>query len=138
MATGFSIPVQTNASGGMATSSGDEQDTNVLMLALASTDNDNAFQQDEALGEAMIFDINDPGARAPVLARLRKVFQRFERLKRFKLKEDTIRWIENEDDGELILIFKYVALESDKIQDFSKTYTSASYGSNAGALGSTP
>ena len=60
----------------MRIASGSEQDTNVLMLALASDDTENGFQQGQGLGIEMIFDINDPAARADILASLRRVFGR--------------------------------------------------------------
>jgi len=77
----------------------------------------------------MIFDINDPASRAEILASLRRVFGRFERLKRFKLLENTIRWQDGEP-GEAILHCKYIALETDKVEDFSKAYFSSESGSS--------
>jgi len=130
MASGISIPMRPSASGGMARASGNEQDTNILMLALASDDNENSFQQNQGLGVSMIFDIADPQARADILAQLRRVFARFERLKRFKLLEQTIRWIDDPaNPGETVLACKYIALESDSLQDFDKKY----YAANSGA-----
>lgn len=132
MASGISIPLRPGASGGMARASGNEQDTNILMLALASDDNENSFQQGNGLGISMIFDISDPQARADILAQLRRVFSRFERLKRFKLLENTIRWIDDpKNPGETILACKYIALETDKLEDFSKTYYAAGSGSGS-------
>jgi hypothetical protein len=69
-------------------------------------------------------------ARADILAQLRRVFARFERLKRFKLLENTIRWVDDPTKpGETVLACKYIALESDRIQDFDKTYFSSNSGS---------
>ncbi len=116
----------------MHIASGSEQDTNVLMLALASDDNENGFQQGEGLGIEMIFDINDPAARADILAKLRRVFARFERAKRFKLLENTIRW-QDGAPGESVLACKYIALETDKVEDFTKSY----YSNESGASNST-
>ncbi len=118
----------------MRRAEGNEQDTNVLMLALASDDNDNSFQQGNGLGVSMIFDINDPQARADILAQLRRVFGRFERLKRFKLLENTIRWIDDPNvEGQTVLACKYIALETEKVEDFQKSY----FSSNSGAGGDT-
>lgn len=134
MASGINIPMRAGASGGMSRAEGNEQDQNVLFLALASDDNENSFQQGNGLGISMIFDINDPQARADILAQLRRVFGRFERLKRFKLLENTIRWIDDPSkEGETILACKYIALESDSVEDFQKSYFSA----NSGAGGDT-
>jgi hypothetical protein len=129
MASGIGIPIKANPGGGMRQASGNEQDTNVLMLALASDDNENGFQQGGGLGSAMIFDISDPQARADILASLRRVFARFERLKRFKLLENTIRWIDDETKpGETVLACKYIALETDRVEDFAKNYYAAGSG----------
>lgn len=118
----------------MRRAEGNEQDTNVLMLALASDDNDNSFQQGNGLGVSMIFDINDPQARADILAQLRRVFGRFERLKRFKLLENTIRWIDDPNvEGQTVLACKYIALETERVEDFQKSY----FSSNSGAGGDT-
>lgn len=114
----------------MATAAGNEQDNNILMLALASDDNENSFQQGNGLGQSMVFDIDDPSARADILSHIRRVFARFERLKRFKLLENSIRWIDNETPGEKVLAFKYISLESDEVRDFDKKYYAA--GSGAG------
>ena len=74
MSTGLSIPFKPSPSGGIALSSGDEQDWNVISLALTSDENENSFQQGEGLGQAHIFDINDPEGRASILSRLRRVW----------------------------------------------------------------
>ncbi len=130
MASGINIPMRPNPSGGLSRASGNEQDTNVLMLALASDDNENGFQQGRGLGISMIFDIADPQARADILAQLRRVFARFERLKRFKLLENTIRWIDDKSKpGETVLACKYIALEVDRVQDFQKSYFASGSGS---------
>lgn len=132
MASGIGVPIKVSPGGGMRQASGNEQDTNMLMLALASDDNENSFQQDGGLGSAMIFDISDPQARADILASLRRVFARFERLKRFKLLEHTIRWIDDPTKpGETVLACKYIALETDKAEDFSKTYYAGNSGANS-------
>src|SRR5438445_220529 len=118
MATGFAIPPRANATGGVALSSGDEQDLSIIALALGADENDNSFQQDTGLGDEMIFDIADPLAEAVILGRLRRVFAMFQRLKRFKLLEETVRFTQL--DGDTILSFKYLSMETDaQPQDFS-------------------
>ncbi len=134
MPTGLSLPIRANPSGGLAKVSGDEQDQKVIALALLSDDNENSFQQNNGLGISMVFDIQDPNARAEILMNLRRVFQRFERLKRFKLKENTIQWTDDNDkEGVAVLSFKYIALESDSEKDFSKRYFSADSGAGGTA-----
>ena len=112
-----------NASGGMATATGSEQDGNVIALALAATDNENAFQQHEDVGTPSIFDIKDSGTQAAILGRVRRVFERFERLKRFKLLEETLEWRNGPEESDLVLYFKYVALEADEVRDYSQSFT---------------
>jgi hypothetical protein len=132
MPTGLALPVRANGSGGFLLASGNDQDSNVIKLALADTSNENAFQQNIGLGLSMIFDINDPGSRASVIARLRSVFKRFERLKRFKLLENTLDWSDRE--GETVLAFKYINLETDEVQNFQRNFL----GSDAGSGGDSP
>lgn len=127
MATGISFPVRANNKGGLRLSSGDEQDWNIIALALLSDHNENAFAQNLGLGTPGVFDVADPGMRALVLGRLRDVFRRFEALKRFKLREDTIRWTES-GNGITELSFKYVALEADEEREFLKKFNSPQAG----------
>ena len=131
MATGLSIPIRVSTSGGFRLASGDEQDSAMIAMALLSDENENAFAQGIGLGNAMVFDISDPLSRATILASLRRVFERFERLKRFKLRENTIKW--DEADGELILSFKYVSLEADEERDFRRKFMSGDYGAGGDA-----
>lgn len=109
-----------NAQGRTATVSGEDQDRKIIRAALGDNDNNNAFQQDPGLGADMVFDINDPVTRGIILRRLRLVFQDFERQKRYRLQEDTIKWAE--DGGELILEFNYLNLESDKPESFTQRF----------------
>lgn len=111
MATGLAIPPRANKLGGVALSSGEDQDKAIIGLALASNENENYFLEDSGIGDDMIFDISDPLAQADILGRLRKVFNTFTRLKRFKLLEDTIAWTRK--DGDMILSFKYLTMETD-------------------------
>lgn len=121
MPRGFAMPVRVAPWGGLLLVEGDENDAKIISLALASDDNENAFQQDIGLGEAMVFDISDAQLRGGIMGRVRSIFRRFEAQKRYRLLSETLRWTEG--DGELTLTFKYHNLESDEIKDFSKTYT---------------
>ena len=122
MATGLTIPVSVSPSGGFAVSSGSTHDSDIIRSALGSDDNENSFQQELGLGEKAIFDINDELSRASIVTRLRAIFARFETLKRYKLLENTIGWIDQE--GEQILVFKYVNLETDQVQDYQQSFAS--------------
>lgn len=131
MATGLALPVGPGPWGGLRLARGDEQDRNILALILGSDENDNAFQQGIGVGESMIFDINDPIARADILARVRRVFDKFERLKRFALREDTLRW--SSADGEMVLEFMYVNLESDDERLFRRPFIGGATGEGSNA-----
>ena len=111
----------------MSLSKGTDQDEAIIALALASDETDHAFQQNEGLGTEMVFDIGDPLTRADILARVRSVFSRFEQLKRFQLKEDTIVWRDGEE-GETVLEFRYISLEADEEKQFRQKFSPASDG----------
>lgn len=111
MATGLAIPPRADTTGGVALSSGSDKDKELIALALGSDENTNYFQQNIGLGDDMIFDNNDPLAQAKILGRLRTVFNTFTRLKRFMLLENTIAF--TQIDGDLILNFKYLPMETD-------------------------
>ncbi len=111
---GLRLPIGVGANGGAALIDGDVNDMKIITIALGSSENENAFQQDITLGEDMLFDLNDPTIRARILRRLYAIFEVFRVKKRFKLKNETIRWEENPITQELTLEFKYVNLESDE------------------------
>jgi hypothetical protein len=123
MARGLYMPVGVNPSGGAALIDGDDNDAKIIKMALSSDNNENAFQQDIGLGESMVFDLNDQALRAKIRRRLLKIFENFERQKRYKLKKDTIKWEENTVDQELALTFKYVNLESDEEKPFRRVFS---------------
>jgi hypothetical protein len=124
MPRGLAMPVRVAPWGGAAISDSDENDNKIIMLALGSDDNENAFQQDIGMGEAMIFDVSDPTLRGRIVGKLRQIFRRFETQKRYRLMGDTVRWTENAATGDLELTFKYLNLESDEPQTFSRNFRS--------------
>jgi hypothetical protein len=119
MPQGLAIPIRTNPTGGLATSEGDAQDHKIISLALGSGESENAFQE-IGLGDGMIFDAQDGAARVRIAARLHVIFEEFERLRRFKLRSNTIEWVER--DGELELSFLYVSLEANEERDFRTNF----------------
>jgi hypothetical protein len=121
MATGLSIPVGANKAGRAAMSTADENDSKIISTALSDCDSDNAFQQELGLGSGMIFDVNDPLVRAKIMRRLNLIFDEFEKLKRYRLQEDTVKW-SKDDDGGLFLEFKYLNIESDELHTFQETF----------------
>lgn len=132
MPVGLDIPVRVNSRGGSQLSEGNANDNKVIRLSLGSDDNENAFQQDIGLGVEMVFSSNDSFTRIRILARLREIFRRFEGLRRFKLREETLQWEELEGSGELILSFKYANLETDEEREFRRTFLSAQSGVGGG------
>lgn len=126
MARGLQMPVGADVTGGTAMVEGEENDKKTIFTALSDCDNANAFQQDLGLGNTMIFDISDPKLRARILRKLRAIFEVFQAQHRYKLKEETVEWIQDADRGELTLKFKYVNLESEETKGFSRIFTGAS------------
>lgn len=122
MAKGLRIPIGVDSAGRTATVEGDEQASKIIMLALGDNDNENAFQQEMGLGQKVIFDPNDGGARAVVLQRLYALFTAFETDKLYSLDRSTIKW--TRADGDLILEFKYINLESDQVVTFRRSLKS--------------
>lgn len=124
MATGLRLPVGVDGTGGAALVTTDENDSKIIRIALGDCDNEHAFQQEIGLGGGMVFDLNDPNAKARSLAKIRSIFRHFRDLRRFKLLPDTIRW-EPTKEGELTLSFMYRSLESDEEHEFRMTLRSA-------------
>lgn len=123
MATGIKIPFSASPTGGIALVSKDENDRKIIKIAMSDGDNENAFEQDLALGLDMIFDINDPLIRPKIVARIKSMFERFQAQKRFKLLRNTIRWDdENIKEGELRLSFRYLSLESDEEKEYEQVF----------------
>jgi hypothetical protein len=122
---GLRLPVGVGPNGGASLIEGDENDYKIIAIALGSTENENAFQQDITLGERMVFDLNDYTIRASILKKLYKIFENFRLKKRFELKKETISWIEDSRNQILTLEFRYVNLESDEDIFFRKAFTSA-------------
>lgn len=126
MATGLAIPVGVDNKGGGRLSSGDENDSKIIRLALGDDDNENAFQQNIGLGVGQIFGISDELLRAKVLRRLYEIFRRFEAQKRYILRTNTVRWVRDENQNqELTLEFRFVNVESDEEKLFRNNFASS-------------
>lgn len=124
MPTGIAVPVRVSVGGGMRLVDGDENDQKTIAMALGSDDNENAFQQDIGLGDFMVFSVHDPEIRGKVMNRIRTIFKKFEAQKRFKLFPNTVRWLTDDESGEMTLQFKYLSIESDEEKVFSRTLNS--------------
>lgn len=123
MAKGIKIPVQVTRAGGIAWVEADEHKRQLIMVALSSSENGNAFQQDVNLGDDMIFGADSPRFRSMILRRLDEIFRTFEAQKLFRLMRETIEWENDPEAGELVLSFSYVDIESDEVTEFRKPYT---------------
>jgi hypothetical protein len=125
MATGLAMPVGVGQDGGARLSEGDANDDKVIRLALGDDANENAFQQNIGVGADMVFGMSDELLQASIMRRVNEVFKRFEAQKRYMLRRNTIRWSQDSNAQELILEFKYVALESDREQTFREGFSTA-------------
>lgn len=126
MSKGLRVPVGVDSRGKAAVVDSDENNDKIIKIALGDGDNDNAFEQDQALDEDMIFNISDPIEQARIITKITRIFERFENVeKRFRLMQDTIEWTSDDvdlDQGELKLKFRYIDLESDEVKNFEKKY----------------
>lgn len=120
MSRGLAVPVGVNKLGATVMLEGDEDAAKTISLALSDNDSDNAFQQGIGLDHGQVFAGADSRSRALILSSLYRLFAVFEKEKKFKLKTDTIKW--GQAEGEQILTFKYVDMESDEVLGFQKAF----------------
>jgi inorganic pyrophosphatase len=125
MPTGLRIPIGATPSGGLALTDGEENDRKIIIAALGSDENENAFQQGIGLGADMIFDFSDVTVRARIIRKVVEIFRRFEAQKRYRLRQDAVNWAEDAENQETILSFKYVNLEQDDERLFRQAYDRA-------------
>lgn len=123
MSKGLKIPVQVDKTGRVVMIEGDKLNHQLIATALADDENENAFQQQIGLGETMIFGQDGSTLRAQILRRLFTIFSDFEKHKLFQLIRETIEWSKDTENGDLILSFSYIDLESDQPQFFKKAFT---------------
>lgn len=105
--------------------SSDDNDRKIIKIAMSDDDNENAFQQGIGLGAGMIFDIADSAGRASIMRKVTEIFRRFVAQKRYSLVPDSIRWDEDSASQTVTLSFKYINLESDRVEDFSTGFDAA-------------
>lgn len=125
MATGLAMPVGVGQGGGARLSEGDENDDKIIRLGIGDDASEHAFQQNIGVGADMVFGQSDELLQAQIMRRLHEVFKRFEAQKRYTLRRNTITWSQDSKTQELILQFKYVALESDREQTFRESFSAA-------------
>jgi hypothetical protein len=114
--------VGVDATGGAAMAEGDAKDVQVIATAISDCDSDHAYQQELGVGSGMIFDLDSPEGQSRIVRRVRSVFDEFRANQRFKLLVNTIK-IEKDTEGELVMEFRYVNLESDEENTFRETLT---------------
>lgn len=122
MAKGLKIPVQVDQTGSSATVEGDEYAKQILDIGLTAHDNANAFEQESGLGDGMIFGLTDTSQKAAILRRLYQMFDEWEAQRLYRLMRETIVWTKQQ--GELILQFEYVNLETNTVESFRKLFLS--------------
>lgn len=116
---GLSIPLRATAAGRSAISVGDDHASKIIEVALSDCENNNAFQQDDGLGN-VAFEISDDVFKGRIRVRLTKLFRELETALLYRLEPETIAWEDGE--GETTLTFSYTNLESDDVKDFRKTF----------------
>lgn len=121
MARGIAVPVGPNVTGGVSIVEGETNAHKIISLALSDLDNDNAFQQFEDYTMGTVFKANTSNVRAYVTARLIQTFTEFEKKKLFRLDRASIQWSKGAP-GETILDFRYINLESDHVESYSRAY----------------
>lgn len=123
MPTGLAIPIRVGQGGRTVLAEGDDNDAKIILCALGSDDNENAFQQNVGLGEGMVFDIADPTSRSRITRRLIEIFRRFEAQQRYILRPNTIQWAQDSDNQVTTLSFMYVQVESDQEKEFRQQFS---------------
>jgi len=120
---GLRIPVGVGATGRTRTLGGDEQSRKVIRLGLSDTDNDNAFQLNIGLGVRHVFAVNSPSFRALIVAQIIRQFAVYEEQDLYRLDRTSIRWSSRTGSEDADLNFRYIDLETDEPQTFSRTFS---------------
>ena len=113
---GLSLPLGVDASGRAKTSIGQEENEKIIAIALGSGELDNPFL-DIGIGERFVFNISGPETRGQIVQRAKRVFRRLQALQRFRLIEDTVRVIDGDEPGVLLVTLQYIDLEADEPRD---------------------
>jgi hypothetical protein len=125
MSTGLPLPVRPGPSGGTPLLSGADQAIKLLLVALGADETENAFELDRNLGYGHVFGLSDPVQQALIRRRLIVIFSRFETDKRFRLVPESIAFT-RETEGELVLSFRYIDLETDRPETFRRKLSAIS------------
>lgn len=116
MADGLGVPLRTFRGKAMI-ATGDKQMGKLIALSMSDGESSNPFL--DAGLNAPIFDLNSPATRALVRRRIEQHFARFEADTRARL--DTIEV--SSHGAELSVRVRYVDLETDSVEEATKTIT---------------
>lgn len=118
MSSGLSFPVRASKSGGAAIDDDSRQLQKILELAFSPGEDDNPFQ---ALGisESIVFQVNDPSARGILRSQARKILAKFS--DRVAIDPSRPVSIQQNEEGKLVLSFRYINLETNEATDFLTT-----------------
>jgi hypothetical protein len=117
MATGLQIPLGVNRSGRANLVSDDSQIIKIIALHMSISDSENPFQ-DIGL-DGLIYDINDTRLQPVLKHKLVELFVSLKADEIAELDESSIKFIE--EDGELILDFRFYNLSSNSPVDVRAT-----------------
>lgn len=121
MATGLKIPVGVNRSGGAAIETDSRAELRkLLVLALSEGGDDNPFQN-LGLSPNLVFQIKDAAFRSQAQREIERVIAQFP--ERVALLPDEGITFEEEVEGEVTVNFKYIDLEFNTVEEFTKTFT---------------
>lgn len=116
----LAIPVRADSLGRLAIVQGDDLSFQTIATALRDGSNENAWRQDDALGESMVFDPSDESTRIKITIKIRQIFDDFEREKRFRLIPESLVW--TSAPGTLEVSLKFIDLETAQIKDFKEQF----------------
>jgi len=114
MATGLSLPVSVNDLGRAVISSGTDQLTKLLLIALQPCSSANPFQQ-LGLTERVIFSVNSPNIRAQLNREVSNIFATFQRDGRARLRN--VSFEKDSTTQELKMFITWQDLETTRDRD---------------------
>lgn len=116
MATGFSIPVKANVSGGVQISQSGRQIDKLIRLALAEGDDDNPFQ-DLGMRPRAIYQSPGPIAFADIKIEIERLLRKFKDSIAIS-PSGPVTVFKAEDDNEVGVSFTYIDLETNEPREF--------------------
>lgn len=120
---GLAIPVGVDGSGGAAITSGAAQKKKIIISALAEGDDDNPFQN-LGISSRIIFEINSVSTQAEAKLEISRILKKF-RGKISVSPSDPIRVVQGKSPEEFGIAFKYIDLDTDKLEEFNEFFTKA-------------